>query len=447
MREPTAFVMFSGCGGKSLGLLRAGFRLVGAVDVDELACVDHGILTGERATCADIRSLSPSGLVDMSGGDTPDVLAITAPCQSFAACLPNSKREFEEYVELNDLSYRGLMLALEAWKRSPPIILFENVPRMASYGRVWLDLIKKTLQRYGYSVDERMYDLGEIGGLAQHRRRVLLIARHMEQVPAFIWQPERLRVRGVGEVLGELPVPLPPVSKAWLEVNGGPMHRLTKLSPLNWLRLWAIPPGKDWKALPKEVALPYRKQRQNGPCGVIPWGEPAHTVVAHAEMKSAWASVADPRLKCTPHAGAYGVVHWDHPSKTVLGHHCHDNTFGTVADPRVTMFDGYVEHEMDISENGRPCYLVLLCKDGFWKRPFTNLELAALQGLPTIIDGKWLRLSGTKAHQRKVIGNAVPVQAAEAIGRACIAALNEARAGTWSLNSGAIWVREEALAA
>lgn len=441
----TGFVLFCGGGGMSLGLQRAGIRMLGAVDIDELACIDHGIIAGDRATCGDIKTMTPSDLRDITRGETPDVLAITAPCQSFAACLPKSKRELEQYVELNDLSFRGLLVALEAWKqtRMPSVIVFENVPRMASYGRVWLDLIVKTLQRYGYSIDERVLNLGELGGLGQNRRRFVLIARHMEQVPAFIWMPERKRVRGVGEVIGHLPVPLPPVSEAWLNENGGPMHRLTKLSAMNWLRLWAITPGKDWKSLPAAVALPARKQRQNGGLGVIDWTEAAHTIVACADVKVAWASVRDPRLTCTPHAGTYGVVHWDQPSKTVLGHMSHDNAPGSVADPRVLSEDG---EPFDL-DNERPLYLIIRRPDGSWHRPFTDLELAALQGFPTKVNGQWLRLSGDKKHRRKVIGNAVPIDAAEAIGKVCVQAIMDARNGSWRLGHGQIWVTPEAVAA
>ena len=62
--------------------------------------------------------------------------------------------------------------------------------------------------------------------------------------------------------------------------------------------------------------------------------------------------------------------------------------------------------------------LVIRALDGTWHRPLTTLELAALQGLPTQIDGEWLQLAGgSKARWRKRIGNAVPPATAEAIAR------------------------------
>jgi site-specific DNA-cytosine methylase len=433
----TSFHMFSGAGGGSLGFKNAGYRSLGAIDNDPLACEDHGIFTGEPATCANVLKMHAADLRRMTFGETPDVLVCTAPCVGFSGCLAKSKAEQEEYQLLNSLALQGLSIALDAWKRPPPLILFENVPRILNRGRAWLDQLIALLRYYGYSVAETVHNCGEIGGLAENRVRFLLVARHMEQVPAFLHVPPKKRVRGVGEVIGDLPIPLPPESAEWLEENGGPMHRLPKLSALNWLRLWAVLAGKDWKSLPAEVQLPYRKERQNGGLGVVGWNEPAHTVVGAATVKAAWASVADPRLRCKPRNGAYGVVHWNAPSKTVLGHASHDNSPCSVADPRVTMYDG---SEVDLDDE-RPCHIVLISPDGTWHRPFTTLELAAIQGFPTKIDGKWLKLAGSShKHWRLVIGNAVPVQAAEAIARACAETLEESRHGGWSLTGRKIWV-------
>jgi site-specific DNA-cytosine methylase len=437
MNNFSSFHLFAGAGGGSLGFKNAGFHSLGAIDKDPLACEDHGIVTGEPATCADVLKMHARDLRKMTGGETPDVFVCTAPCVGFSGCLPKSMAEQEEYQLLNSLALQGLSIALDAWDRPPPLLLFENVPRITARGREWLDRLKALLQHYGYSVAETVHNCGEIGGLAENRIRFLLVARHMAQVPNFLHVPPKKRVRGVGEVIGDLPIPLPPESAAWLAENGGVMHRLPKLSPLNWLRLWAVTAGLDWKSLPAEVRLPYRKERQNGGLGVVAWNEPSHTVVGAATVKSAWASVADPRLGCKPRNGAYGVVHWNQPSKTVLGHACHDNSPASVADPRVVMGDG---REIDLSDE-RPGHLVLVAPDGTWHRPFTTLELAAIQGFPTKINGEWLRLSGNShKHWRLVIGNAVPVQAAEAIARACAETLEEARRGGWSLTGRKIWV-------
>jgi hypothetical protein len=78
-----------------------------------------------------------------------------------------------------------------------------------------------------------------LAGLAQHRRRFLLVARLKKSVPCFIYQPPKKRVRGCGEVLGALPLPE--------DESAGELHKLPKLSWLNWVRLALIPAGGDWE--------------------------------------------------------------------------------------------------------------------------------------------------------------------------------------------------------
>ena len=42
------------------------------------------------------------------------------------------------------------------------------------------------LRAYGYAVAETTHDCGELGALAQSRKRFLLVARHIEKVPPFL---------------------------------------------------------------------------------------------------------------------------------------------------------------------------------------------------------------------------------------------------------------------
>lgn len=122
-----------------------------------------------------------------------------------------------------------------------PVILFENVPRIATRGRHLLDQITSMLRHYGYAVRETTHDCGELGGLAQSRKRFLLIARHVQKVPACIYEPPKRPLRAVGEVLSRMP--LPGAEEA------GPMHRVPRLSWKTWVRLAFVEAGKDWRSL------------------------------------------------------------------------------------------------------------------------------------------------------------------------------------------------------
>ncbi|MFX6182826.1 DNA cytosine methyltransferase, partial [Acinetobacter baumannii] len=73
----------------------------------------------------------------------------------------------------------------------PELIIFENVPRIATRGRHLLDQIVSLLRQHGYATAETTHDCGEIGGLAQSRKRFLLVGRHMAKVPNFLYEPPK----------------------------------------------------------------------------------------------------------------------------------------------------------------------------------------------------------------------------------------------------------------
>lgn len=326
----TVLHLFSGLGGGALGFQRAGFRSVGAFDIEPDACLDLEYLTGEKATVADLSTMSPGDLREACTG-RPDVVFTSPPCKAFSGCLPEATSVTPRYLEMSGLALRGIWLAIEAWRKRPPaLFIMENVPRILSRGRRWLDQLTGLLQGYGYAVRETTHDCGELGGLAQRRRRFLLVARHVDTVPELLYEPPKKKLRSIGEVLGVLPVPLPGGSA------GGAMHLLPRLSALNWVRLALIPPGGDWRDLPEAVALASREARHNGGFGVEWWEDhPSHAVLAEGSVRNTRSSVADPRVTCERRGGSMGVTSWDDVSTTVIAHGIVQNGPWQVADPRV----------------------------------------------------------------------------------------------------------------
>ncbi|MBF0171758.1 MAG: DNA cytosine methyltransferase, partial [Nitrospinae bacterium] len=160
-------------------------------------------------------------------------------------------------------------------------------------------------------------------------------------------------------------------------------------------------------------------------------------VVIAGEANGAFA-VSDPRpwTDGRPHfagGGHYGVVPFDGTAKTVTGSAKYDNGFGSVADPRLP----------EKTTNG---VFLIVSEDGTWHRPFTTLELAALQGL--VDPEEQMELSGpSDSAWRERIGNAVPAPAAMAIAGVMGQALLLARAGeTFALSATPIWVAPLAVA-
>ena len=102
-----AMDLFCGCGGLSLGLRRAGFMVVAAIDHDPLSTTTYEM--NHRRTYVvkeDIRSVNPFSLLeelDLTPGAL-DLMAGCPPCQGFSRLRTlNGGREIEE--PMNDLVY------------------------------------------------------------------------------------------------------------------------------------------------------------------------------------------------------------------------------------------------------------------------------------------------------------------------------------------------------
>lgn len=184
---------------------------------------------------------------------------------------------------------------------------------------------------------------------------------------------------------------------------------------------------------------------------VTGWDDAAGTVISGSTTGQGAYAVADPRPGINRGkgdnyltAGHYGVVPWDGPSGAVSSAAGHDNGRWSVADPRIDGFTHGVKADMPAASDKLVCRIAAL--DGTWHRPFTTLELAALQSL--IDPEEHLELEGlSDSDWRERIGNAVPPDAAEAIAGVMGTTLLLAMAGeTFVLSSAPIWVRPVAVA-
>lgn len=352
MTEKTFRVLqvFCGLGGKGLGAkdaravfgdASARFETIGGIDIDAQACRDFEVLVGAPTLCIDIHELEPAQLRAFVGDEAPDAVMMSPPCKGFSGLLSAKRAKEPKYERMNTLMLRALFLLCETWERPPSLIFVENVPRITSRGKKMLRQCRALLEGAGYAIAEGNHDCGELGGLAQHRRRYFLLARQRAAVPQLVYQPRKLRVRACGEVLGPLPMP-GDVEAA------GPMHSVPRLSWRNWLRLALIPAGGDWRDLPGVLVDGEKRREKFRRAPVTGWAAPAETVTGPGG--SAAAAVADPRvaLTCEPRSGAYGVLDFDRPSDTVTAAMGVDNARAAVADPRfghvdrVTSWDGPV---------------------------------------------------------------------------------------------------------
>ncbi len=361
----TVLHLFSGSGGLAKGFHDVGFTSAGNIDMDPRACIDLRNLCGTAAIEADIGAMGPADLLALVP-ECPDVAASSSPCVGFSGCLPEATSKTAKYQDFNSLALHGVWLLLEAWKgaktgrKVPGMIVFENVPRIMTRGKKLLEHLVGLLHAEGYAVDMRTHDCGELGrGLAQKRRRFLLVARHMPTVTDFLRKPPAYSPLAIREVLWQLAPPRP----------GGPdhMHRLPSLSAKHWLRLACICAGGDWRDLPAEVWIYHCESadleavtgirwnhcvgRHDGKLGVLDWERPSKTIIGKARVCNTWNSVADPRVDTADvqvhwpkdkHGGrpdCYGMSDETCPSGTIRGAETIYSSKASTPDPRVGSVD------------------------------------------------------------------------------------------------------------
>lgn len=409
IKQYTHAHFFSGCGGfakggnqssSRVGSLQSRWRCLGGIDYDQGACADFKTMTGVAATCMDLftreqyfafhgreppedwREASVDDVRRAFGNESPTVVCLSAPCKGFSGLLSQSKSETGKYLALNELALRGLMLALEAWKDNPPhFYLFENVPRISVRGRDMIDQIIALLAHYGYAARETKHDCGELaeGGMAQSRKRFLLVARHIEKVPPHLYIPHKHPLRAVGSVLGRMALPG--------DRRVGPMHRVPSLSWKTWVRLAFVEAGKDWRSLNKLAiedgmlrdfalqALDHAhhvesprfsesaKWNEGHAYGVLRWKDSANTIGGQQSPGQGYYAVSDPRpTREKPFRNVFRVVRWDEVAKAVTagGHPTSGGV--SIADPRTGYGPNSHRNKLKVLEYGQSAGTVT-CSD------------------------------------------------------------------------------------
>lgn len=365
-----------GLGGGAAGFNRARPRVgnveaewvcLGGIDVDPAGLRDFERLAGVPGTLLDLftrdqyvrfhgkeppagwREATPEDIRRAAGGRRPDAVFISSPCKGASGLLSEKMSLTPKYQALNELTLRCIWLMGEAWADDPvPLIVFENVPRLASRGRHLLDQINSLLGGFGYAVAETTHDCGELGGLAQSRKRFLLVARHVEKVPPFLYEPEKKSLRAVGDILGRMPLP-GDIDAA------GPMHRIPSLHWKTWVRLALVRAGSDWRSL-NDLAVEDGYLRDliivpeyhRGVLGVNHWGDSCGVVAGASRPMNGRFSVADPRAPANAlQYQQYGVRRWTDTSGAIIGVKSPGQGTYSVADPRGQSFGKYPVTDWD----------------------------------------------------------------------------------------------------
>lgn len=170
--------LFSGAGGFSVGLKKAGFNIVGAVEVTEIYAKTHAINFPEAKTISkDIRLIQPKEFANFMGikKGTVDLVAGGPPCQTFSSIgsakirsiQGDSMKDHRNYLFENFFDYVAYF--------KPPVFIMENVPTLKTRaGGVIFQQILDIADSLGYKCQVNVLNAVEYG-VPQTRKRLFIV--------------------------------------------------------------------------------------------------------------------------------------------------------------------------------------------------------------------------------------------------------------------------------
>jgi DNA (cytosine-5)-methyltransferase 1 len=251
--SPTAIDLFSGAGGLTLGLKKAGFRVVAGVELNERVGLTYKANHPEiKIVEKDVSLVTGKELRALTGLSEIDLVAGCPPCQGFSKLTDKYRREDPR----NQLVLEMARLVDEL---RPRAVMMENVAGLVVRGAPLLQKFVRRLEKLGYVVNCDVLQLANYGVPQSRRRLVLLAGRGFT-----IDMPKQTHARAGAPANG---------NKPWLTLrdalkfrlgravtlshaleNGGPQdfnwHVVSDLAWLSLSRYRAIKPGRSREALP-----------------------------------------------------------------------------------------------------------------------------------------------------------------------------------------------------
>lgn len=264
-KKYTVLELFAGAGGLALGLEKAGFKTIGAVEIDSAAIKT---LKSNRPNWNIIQGDISKINIKEHISDKVDFLSGGFPCQSF--------------------SYAGKRLGLEDTRGTlfyhyarilkdtmPKAFIAENVKGLVSHdkGRT-LETILEVFKEVGYTVS---YQVLTATGyeVAQKRQRIFIVGfRNDIYKEEFIFPKPSDKILTLRDILQNVPA-----------------SPCTQYSETKKKVMEQVPAGGCWRHLPDEVAKEYMKTTYymtGGRTGIarrLSWDEPGLTVLCSASQK------------------------------------------------------------------------------------------------------------------------------------------------------------------
>lgn len=249
--KPIAIDLFAGAGGFSLGLASGGFDVIGAFDSWDVAVESYSANFNHPVVQSDLSKLTGQELLAKIGARTQsiDLLVGGPPCQGFSVQRIGSDQDTRNHLVLE---FGRLVSELQ-----PRLFFMENVPGLI--GKRGKDLVaefKSRMEIAGYQLTSTIINAADFG-VPQLRKRIVFAGWKKGQ-PPFVFPRSSIdlqRHRTVAEAFEGLPSP----PKDLTPHPEDALHRRTRLSPLNQIRIELIPPGGGMQDLPDDLKVDCHK--------------------------------------------------------------------------------------------------------------------------------------------------------------------------------------------
>ncbi|GEM90070.1 DNA cytosine methyltransferase [Oceanithermus desulfurans] len=261
-----AIDLFSGMGGLTLGLKQAGFKVLAAVEKDDLAAETYKANHFEvKLIHDDIRRVNPNKLLKDLGlypGEI-DLVAGCPPCQGFSniRTLNGARMICDPRNELVEV-FAKFILEIQ-----PKAVMMENVTGLVADDR--FAVMRKSLLNAGYQETYDILDAQDYG-VPQRRRRLIYLAGKGFSIPFGETSPVKLTVR---EAIANLPT---------AGKSGDPLHDFPEKRSERIKRLISMIPknGGSRSDLPEELQLKCHSRTDgfNDVYGRMTWDKVAPTI-------------------------------------------------------------------------------------------------------------------------------------------------------------------------
>lgn len=264
-RQYNAVDLFAGVGGLSVGLKKAGFKVIASIEIDEYAVKGYKLNHPKtKIFDDDIRNVNTNEIKELLNGEPLHLLAGCPPCQGFSSVRRlNRKKSVRDDRNNLVLEYMRFVKELK-----PLTVMMENVPGLINY--YLFKKVIKELTELGYNPKVEVVDVKNYG-VPQKRKRLVMVGSLLGNLDV---SKAILPKKTVRKAIGKLPN---------IEETKDPIHKIVAVHIPRIAEMIKLIPknGGSRKDLPEKYILDCHKKDNvgfNDIYGRLKWDDYSSTI-------------------------------------------------------------------------------------------------------------------------------------------------------------------------